>query len=542
MRNEAFDLIIVGGGSAGCVLANRLSANKNLRIALIEAGPKDTNPWIHLPIGYGKTMWDKNINWQFSTEPDKNMENRRVYWPRGKVLGGSSSINGLIAIRGQPQDYDYWRDLGNDGWSWDEVLPYFVKLESNSSFAENQMHGQHGPLTVSSIGHKHELIEATITAAEKLGIPRNDDFNSGIQEGVGYYQLTTRKGLRASTAQAYLSPVKNRTNLTVITEACVTKVLFENNRAIGIQYREKNQDKEIKAARGVILSAGALQSPQLLMLSGIGDVECLKKFGISILVNSPGVGQNLQDHLQIRLLYKCTKPITTNDQLNSIFGKISIGLQWMLFRSGPLAVGINQGGLFSTVMPDSKSPDVQFHIATLSADMAGAKPHPYSGFTFSVCQLRPSSRGHVTLGSRDPFAPPLMYSNYLSTEEDCQNVVAAIRLARKLTSTAPLYDYVAEEVLPGRQAVSDGDLLEFARKYGATIFHPSGTCRMGADGGSVVDPRLRVRGVRGLWVVDCSIMPTLVSGNTNLPVIMIAEKASDMILQDLMTEKRDENV
>lgn len=533
MSAEETDFIVVGGGSAGCVLVNRLSESGRHRVTLVEAGPPDRNPWIHLPIGYGKTMWDKRVNWAFHTEPDPNMNGRRIYWPRGKVLGGSSSINGLIAIRGQREDYDHWQRQGCAGWSWRDVLPYFRKLETNPAHGDSQLHGAHGPVTVSAIGRKHELIEAVIGAAKALGVPETDDFNGERQEGVGYYQLTTRNGLRMSSAKAYLKPARRRENVRILTDAHATQIVFDGRRATGIRFRRHGVDTELRARQGVILAAGALQSPQLLMLSGVGPADHLKEHGIAVRLDRRDVGGNLQDHLQIRLIYKCAKPITTNDQLNSLFGRMRIGAEWFFRRSGPLAVGINQGGLFTTVLKgESATPDIQFHIATLSADMAGAKPHPFSGFTLSVCQLRPSSRGRVRLGSADPLAPPLMFANYLDTDLDRRCTVAGIAFARKLANTAPLRGYVTEEVMPGPAAATDADLLEFARDKGATIFHPSGTCRMGVDAEAVVDPRLRVRGLDRLWVVDCSIMPTLVSGNTNLPAIMVAEKASDMIQED----------
>ncbi len=532
------DFVVVGGGSAGCVLANRLSADGRHRVVLLEAGPRDTNPWIHIPIGYGKTMWDKRVNWAFYTEPDPNMAGRRIYWPRGKVLGGSSSINGLIAIRGQAEDYDQWEKLGNPGWGWSSVLPYFVRLESNPDKAEDQLHGTQGPVAVSSISYRHELIDAVIEAAGSLGVSRTDDFNGRSQEGVGYYQLTTRNGLRMSAAKAYLKPARKRSNLEIITGAHATGLIWTGKRAAGVSYRKDGRQHDIAASAGVVLAAGALQSPQLLMLSGVGPAQHLQEHGIKVVADRQGVGANLQDHLQVRLIYKCAKPITTNDDLNSLFGRVRIGAEWLLRRTGPLAVGINQGGLFTAVLPESRTPDIQFHIATLSADMAGAKPHSFSGFTLSVCQLRPSSRGTVKLASADPLAPPLMYANYLATELDRRCITAGMAFARKLASTAPLAGYVAEELRPGPTARTDDDLLQFARENGATIFHPSGTCRMGSDADAVVDSRLRVRGVERLWVADGSVMPTLVSGNTNLPVIMIGEKASEMILDDSGSSSR----
>jgi choline dehydrogenase len=536
--DREYDLIIVGAGSSGCVLANRLSADPRLRVAVLEAGARDRSIWIHLPIGYGKTMWHPRLNWCFETEPDPNMDNRRLYWPRGKTLGGSSSINGLIVTRGQREDYDLWRDLGNPGWGFADVLAYFVKLESNPDLSGDQLHGMCGPLHVSSIPCRHELIEAVIASAEKLGVPRTRDFNGASQEGVGYFQLTTKNGLRVSAAKAYLRPVRRRENLDIITKAHVTRILIEDGRVTGVIYRQGGRARRIRARQGVILSAGALQSPQLLMLSGIGPGRHLQTFGIPVRIDRPGVGANLQDHLQVRAIYKANRPITTNDALRSPWGRMRMGLEWILTRGGPLAIGINQGGLFTRVLPESKTPDVQFHIATLSADMAGGKVHPFSGFTLSVCQLRPESRGYVKLASPNPLLPPAIHPNYLASETDRRCVVAGLAFARKLANTPPLANFIAAEYQPGPETQSDADLLAFARARGQTIFHPSGTCRMGSDSEAVVDPRLRVRGVDGLWVVDCSIMPTLVSGNTNVPAIMIGEKASDMILEDIRSGMR----
>lgn len=536
MAVNAFDYIIVGGGTAGCVLANRLTADGAHRVLMLEAGPKDDYLWIHIPIGYGKTMFHADYNWGFYTEPEPSMHGRKVYWPRGRGLGGSSSINGLIYVRGQPQDYDRWAAAGNAGWGWRDVLPYFVRSESNSRGA-SATHGADGPLACTDIGAKHELIEAIIAGANELGVPRTDDFNGGVQEGVGYYQLFTRNGWRCSTAVGYLKPVRARANLAVETNAQATRVLFDGRRAIGVEYRQGGEIKVAHAAREVVLAAGALQSPQLLQLSGVGDPALLQAFGIPVVHASPGVGENLQDHLQLRLLYRCTRAITTNDDLNSWWRSLKMGLQWIVTRSGPLAVGINQGGLFTRVLPESATPDIQFHFGTLSADLAGSKPHPFPGFTFSVCQLRPTSRGHVRIKSPDPLAAPAMQPNYLTTDDDQRCAIAAVRYARKLAATAPMRPYVAEEVRPGAAMDSADDVavLEYCREYGATIFHPSGTCRMGDadERNAVVDARLRVHGVAGLRVVDCSIMPTLTSGNTNAPVVMIAEKASDMILADV---------
>jgi choline dehydrogenase len=531
VQHPVFDYVIVGAGSAGCVLANRLTEDGAHSVLLLEAGPPDRYPWIHIPIGYAKTMFHPVYNWRFQTEPEPGMHGRRLYWPRGKVLGGSSSINGLIYVRGQPEDYDHWAALGNRGWSWREGLPYFIKSESNERGA-SAYHGADGPQACSDIREKHALMEAIIRAAGELGVPRNDDFNGATQEGVGYYQLFTRNGWRCSSADGYLRPARKRRNLQVRTGALATAIVFEGGRASGVHFEERGARHEARAAKEVIVSAGALQSPQLLQLSGIGPAALLEGQGIAMVKELPGVGANLQDHLQVRLIFKVKKPITTNDELRTLWGKLRVGLQWLLHRGGPLAIGINQGGLFTRVLPESRMPDVQFHFATLSAEMSGAELHPWSGCTFSVCQLRPESRGTVAIQSSDPHEPPAIQPNYLSSEADCRCVTEAVKFARRLAAAPALREYIAEEYRPGPAAGSDAELLEFAREYGQTIFHPSGTCRMGADSMAVVDERLRVHGVPGLRVVDCSVMPTLVSGNTHAPVLMIAEKAADMIRED----------
>ncbi|MBL8325716.1 MAG: choline dehydrogenase [Rubrivivax sp.] len=551
MSIQEYDHIVVGAGSAGCVLAARLSEDPATRVLLLEAGPPDRNPWIHLPIGYGKTMWDPGVNWCFHTEPDAGMNGRRIYWPRGRTLGGSSSINGLIYIRGQREDFDDWAARGNTGWGYDDVLPYFRLAEHNQRGA-GAWHGSGGPLRVSDIGAQHELIEAFIAGAGQCGVPRNDDFNGARQEGAGYYQLNTWRGLRWSTARGYLRPARRRPNLTVRTGALATEVLLRGRRAVGVRYRqgvrmragsaagrgaatlEGGAASEARCRGEVVLCAGALQSPQLLQLSGIGPAALLREHGIAVAHDLRGVGENLQDHLQVRLIMECSRPITTNDQLRSWWGQLLIGMQWLLARRGPLAVGINQGGCFMRVLPESTRPDIQFHVATLSADMAGGQVHPFSGFTLSVCQLRPSSRGHVRVRSADPFQPPAMVPNYLSTELDRRTAVAAVKAARAIAAAPAMAPYVKREVKPGPEADDDAALLEFCRNAGATIFHPSGTCAMGpnAADGAVVDARLRVHGIERLRVVDCSVMPTLVSGNTNAAAVMLAEKAAVMMRDD----------
>ena len=528
---NAWDYVIVGAGSAGCVLANRLSADGRNTVLLLEAGPPDRYPWIHIPIGYAKTMFHPVYNWRFKTESDPGMNGRQIYWPRGRTLGGSSAINGLIYIRGQREDYDHWASLGNAGWSYDDVLPYFRKLEHNVR-GEDPYRGAGGPLWASDIPTPHPLVEAFIAAANELGIPRNDDFNGANQEGVGYYQLTTRHGFRWSTAHAYLRPATRRPNLRVRTSAHALRVSFEGHRAKGVAYRVGSQVFNATARREIVLAAGAIQSPQLLQLSGVGPPELLRQFGIDVVQPLLGVGQNLQDHLQARVIFRCTQPITTNDALRSWRGKLRMGLDFALRRRGPMAIGINQGGLFARAMPDASRPDVQFHLATLSSDMAGSPVHDFSGFTMSVCQLRPESRGSVRIRSDDATVPPAIHANYLATDVDRSTLIAAMRLARSLAATRALEPLVAGEYRPGAQAASDGELLEFAKNTGGTIFHPSGTTKMGpaSDPDAVVDAELRVHGCESLRVVDCGIMPTLVSGNTNAPVVMIAEKAADMML------------
>lgn len=531
---QRFDYVIVGAGSAGCVLANRLSENGKYSVCLLEAGPTDRSPWIHIPIGYGKTMFHKTYNWGFHTEPEAQLNGRRIYQPRGRTLGGSSSINGLIYIRGQAGDYDEWATQGNPDWSWEKCLPYFKKLEHND-LPDSPTRGQQGALWASSINVRHPLVDAFIEASRLNGVPLTLDFNDGTQEGVGYYQLTTRRGFRCSTAVAYLRPARQRRNLTVKTGAQAMRILFQQRRASGVLYRQGGREIKVHANREVCLCAGAIQSPQLLQLSGIGPRDLLERHGIQPVHDLPGVGENFQDHLQVRLMYEVSEPITTNDDLRSLSGKMKMGLQWLLNRSGPLALGINMGGMFCRSLPqENTSPDTQFHFATLSADHAAGQVHPFSGCTYSVCQLRPEARGQVRIASNDPFAAPLIQANYLSTEFDQRSTVAAVKFARRVAQTAPLARYMKREFRPGEEVRSDDEILDFCRNHASTIFHPSGTAKMGpaTDPLAVVDGALRVHGTQSLRVVDCSIMPTLISGNTNVPTVMIAEKASDLILEE----------
>lgn len=531
MNGSEYDYIVVGAGSAGCALANRLSEGGKHTVLLLEAGPNDRHFWIHLPIGYGKTMFNPTYNWSFHTEPVPALDNRPIYWPRGKTLGGCSSINGLVYIRGQSQDYDHWQAQGNQGWGWSHVLPYFKKMECNER-GESAYHGGSGPLHVSDLREPNELVEAFIRGANQIGVPRNDDFNGAQQEGVGYFQLTTRNGWRCSAAKAYLKPIRDRKNLTVETDAQASKVLMSGKRAVGVAYERAGQPVTARARKEVLLCAGALQSPQLLQLSGIGPREVLEQHGIDVVHELPGVGRNLQDHLQIRIMFKCTKPITTNDQLRTLWGQALIGMKWAFLRKGPLSVGIQQGCMFARSREQEKTPDIQFHFGTLSADMTAGKPHKWPGFTMSVCQLRPSSRGELRIRSKNPKDAPWIEPNYLATEEDRQTMVRGFKMARKLAASQAMAGYIAEEYNPGVSVQTEEDMLNFVRRNGSSIFHPVGTCKMGSGPDAVVDERLRVHGIEGLRVVDASIMPTLISGNTNAPAMMIAEKAADMIKED----------
>ena len=530
-KTERFDYIIVGAGSAGCVLANRLTASGRHRVLLLEAGGRDRNIWIHIPLGYGKLFSDPSVNWLYSTEPEPDMNNRRLIQPRGRVLGGSSSINGLLYIRGQAEDFDRWRQLGNAGWSFADVLPYFRRAEDQERGAD-EFHGVGGPLAVSNVTEPHPLCEAFIEAAQQAGFPRNDDFNGARQEGAGYFQLTTKNGRRWSTAVGYLRPARRRANLRVVPDALATRILFSGHRATGIEYRQHGTMHTAQADGEVIVSGGAFNSPQLLQLSGLGPAKLLHELGIAVIADMPGIGADLQDHLQIRTQYRCTEPITMNDVINDWRHRYAEGLRYALTRKGLLTIGAGYAGAFLRTRPELASPDVQIHFLIFSADTAGAALHPFSGFMTSVCQLRPDSRGFVHIKSRDPAIAPAIQPRYLSAPSDCDTVVDGLKLMRSVMGQPAMRRFIAEEYAPGAQCVSDADLLAFARDTGTTVYHPTSTCRMGSDAGAVVDERLRVRGFERLRVVDASIMPALVSGNTNAAVIMIGEKGADMILAD----------
>ncbi|WP_315805851.1 choline dehydrogenase [Bradyrhizobium sp. SZCCHNS3002] len=526
-----FDYIVVGAGSAGCVLANRLSSDGKHTVLLLEAGPKDTNIWIHVPLGYGKLFKEKTVNWMYQTEPEPGLDGRSVFQPRGKVLGGSSSINGLLYVRGQHEDYDRWRQRGNVGWGYDDVLPYFKRAENQSRGADDY-HGIDGPLPVSDWRHEDPLSEAFVKAAVEAGLPFNGDFNGASQEGAGFFQTTTRRGRRASTAASYLRPALGRSNLHVETDALAQRIVFDGRRAGGVTFSQRGRMRTARARREILVSSGAYNSPQLLQLSGVGPAELLKQHGLDVVLDAPGVGSDLQDHLQVRIVMRCSRRITLNDIVNNPVRKVLAGARYAAFRNGPLTIAAGTAGAFFKTDPRLASPDIQIHFIPFSTDKMGEKLHTFSGFTASVCQLRPESRGSLRIRSADPAVPPEIRINYLASETDRRANVDGLRILRKILAAPALRPYVSDEAYPGSKIVSDDDILAYCRQTGSTIYHPTSTCRMGTDAAAVVDQRLRVRGVDGLRVVDASIMPDLVSGNTNAPVIMIAEKASDMILQD----------
>jgi choline dehydrogenase len=521
------DFIVIGAGSAGCTIAARLSEDPATRVLLLEAGGDDTNRWIHIPLGFGKTFADPSVNWCYETEPDAGANNRRVFWPRGKVLGGSSSINGMVYIRGQAEDFDHWRQLGNTGWSFDDVLPYFKRAEHQVRGGD-EFHGSGGPLCVSDV-ERHPIAEAFIASATALGFARNDDFNGATQDGVGYHQTTTRNGKRCSTAVGYLRPARGRANLQVVTNALSEKIIVEGRRAVAVSYREGGGLKTARARREIILCGGAINSPQLLMLSGIGPAAHLAQHGIAVVQDLPGVGQNLQDHYSAPIKLKAGLPVTVNDVMLSNVKKLKVGAQYYMFRTGPLAMISSPAALFARTRPELATPDIKCSISPFSADRPQDGLHKFSGFTLIAYQLRPESRGEIRLKSANPTDPPAMIPHYLSDPVDQQTIVDGLKLCRRILAHSSLARFVAEEFQPGPGVASDIQLLDYARQRGGTVYHPTSTCKMGVDAMAVVDPELRVIGVDGLRVADASVMPTVISGNTNAATIMIGEKLADIV-------------
>lgn len=535
---EAYDYVIVGAGTAGCVLANRLSADGKTRVLLLEAGGSDQIVWIQLPIGYGRTFFDRQINWMYDTQPVPGLGGRESYWPRGKVIGGSGSINAMVHVRGQPHDFEDWAALGNEGWGWDDVLPYFVKAEDHDLGA-GSYHGAGGPQHVTEISAKaHPLSRTFIETGKALGLPFAADLNSPQGEGVGIYQINTRHGRRASTANEYLRPALRKGGVTLRTKSHATRILFEGTRATGIAYQRGGKAHEARATREVILSGGSINSPQLLSLSGIGDTAVLKPLGIDVLVDAKAVGRNLQDHLAISYFYKTRVP-TLNDELRPLWGKIKAGLHYAWNRGGPLSMSVNQGGGFVRSGPDAPRVNLQLYFSPVSytqtplSERKLLNPDPFSAFLLSFNSCRPTSRGHLQITSADPFVYPSIQPNYLSTQLDIDEAIAGNRMLRAIAQTAPLSDIITEELVPGAHLQGDEALLEDFRNRADTVYHPSCTCMMGPDPAtSVVDARLRVHGVQGLRVVDASVFPTITSGNINAPTVMVAEKGAAMILED----------
>ncbi len=527
---DVFDYVIVGSGSAGGVIANRLSASGRHRVLLLEAGGRDRNPWIHVPAGFARLFSDSRTNWADLSAPEPELGGRQIYFPFGKVLGGSSSINGMLYVRGQREDYDYWREMGNTGWGYDDVLPYFRKAE-DQQHGESEFHGAGGPIKVHDQFGRHELIDAFVAAAGQRGVPANPDFNGRESEGAGYYQLTTDGWRRYSTAVGYLRPARRRANLEILVDAHAHRVRLEGRRAVGVDLVQAGHPRQVRVRREVIVCAGVFNSPHLLQLSGIGPAERLRSAGIAVTHDLPGVGEALEDHFVVSSTFECTHPVTVNDALRTSSGRLRILADYALRRSGLMTIGASYAGGFFRSRPEANRPDVQCYVSMFSSQDFKA-PDPFPGLTVGVLQSRPTSRGSVRTLQPDPNVRPEIRMNYLTTPEDRSTTVAALRLAQEIMSAPALEGHIKGRVRPGPAVAGDDDLLQWARETGTSALHGSGSCRMGQDSLAVVDARLRVRGVEGLRVADGSVMPAIVSGNANAPIIMIGEKASDMILED----------
>ena len=526
--SKSFDYIIIGAGSAGCALANRLSADPSIEVLLLEAGPRDWNPFIHMPAGLSKLVNFKSLNWNYDTEPEPGLNNRRLYWPRGRVLGGSSSINAMCYSRGHRTDYDDWEAAGAEGWSWKEVLPYFLRSEDQGR-GTSELHGVGGPLSVEDLSHVNPLSDVFIQGAEQAGFARNRDFNGPAQRGFGLYQVTQRNGRRCSAAAAFLKPIKRRRNLTIYTGALTQGIELDGGRrARGVRFRHRGINRTALARREVLLSAGTINSPQLLMLSGIGPPDVLEAAGVPVVHELAEVGRNLQDHLDICTLTRCSQPITY-DQINELM----VGLRYFFHHQGEGTSNIAEaGGFLVSGRSRDDRPDIQMHFVPALLDDHGRNRLPGDGYTLHACPLRPESRGHIAIRSTDPRRPPAIHANYLSAAADLEMMLDCVRLSREVLQQPAFKPFRGHEIFPGNDVTDRNSMIEFIRAKAETIYHPVGTCRMGSDAQAVVDSRLRVNGIEGLRVVDASVMPTLVGGNTNAPTIMIAEKASDMILAD----------